>query len=258
MGISEKNQIIARFFSRFGSAPTRALLLDYDGTLAPFTPDRLQAYPYPGTLPLLKSIAGDGTRVVVISGRPCEEVLSLLGLQPCPEVWGLHGRERRQPDGRRVIRPVDDSGKRALEKLHDWFAQSGLADCCEQKTASLALHWRGRPESVREAVRTQAQRAPDQERFRILPFDGGMEFCLPGADKGDAVRALLAELGETAAAAFLGDDLTDEDAFRAIKGRGLGVLVRPERRPTTADIWLKPPEELLAFLGAWHDHALAR
>jgi trehalose-6-phosphatase len=52
--------------------------------------------------------------------------------------------------------------------------------------------------------------------------------------------------------AYLGDDLTDEDAFRALKGKGLSVLVRKESRTTEADCWLKPPDELLDFLKKWH------
>ena len=51
--------------------------------------------------------------------------------------------------------------------------------------------------------------------------------------------------------AYLGDDLTDEDAFDAIKRKGLAVLVRKEERITRADIRLTPPEELLAFLDRW-------
>ncbi|MBU1936081.1 trehalose-phosphatase, partial [bacterium] len=56
---------------------------------------------------------------------------------------------------------------------------------------------------------------------------------------------------EGATVAYLGDDLTDEDAFRVLKGKGLGVLVRPEFRPTTADLWLQPPDDLIEFLKNW-------
>jgi trehalose-6-phosphatase len=70
------------------------------------------------------------------------------------------------------------------------------------------------------------------------------------------MRTILGELGAGAVAAYLGDDLTDEDAFVAIKGRGLAALVRAEARPTAADIRLRPPDELLAFLRRWHETCL--
>ncbi len=70
-------------------------------------------------------------------------------------------------------------------------------------------------------------------------------------NKGYALKTVLAELGTAAAAAYLGDDFTDEDAFKVMKGAGLSVLVREQYRPTAADVWLKPPEELLEFLMHW-------
>jgi len=96
-------------------------------------------------------------------------------------------------------------------------------------------------------VSNQLHRALDWREF-----DGGIELMVPGRDKGYAVEVVLSELGDQAAAAYLGDDLADESAFRALRGRGLGVLVRPEFRHTAADAWLQPPAELLAFLERWH------
>jgi trehalose-phosphatase len=90
-----------------------------------------------------------------------------------------------------------------------------------------------------------------QADSHIREFDGGVELRVKGIDKGVAVRTVLNELGERSVAAYLGDDLTDEDAFRAIKGTGSGFLVREEFRPTTADFWLKPPRELMEFLDLW-------
>jgi len=49
--------------------------------------------------------------------------------------------------------------------------------------------------------------------------------------------------------------MTDEDAFRAVKPRGIAVLVRPQFRPTTADVWLRPPDELVEFMRHWRVHA---
>jgi trehalose-phosphatase len=85
----------------------------------------------------------------------------------------------------------------------------------------------------------------------LLPFDGGLELRAPGKNKGDAVNTILNEAGPKVAAAYLGDDQTDENAFRAIKERGVSILVRPEPRPTVADVWLRPPEELGRFLREW-------
>ena len=65
------------------------------------------------------------------------------------------------------------------------------------------------------------------------------------------VATILAEEGLSTPVAYLGDDRTDEDAFRQLRGRGLTVLVRDEYRPTAAECWLRPPSELLHFLDAW-------
>jgi trehalose 6-phosphate phosphatase len=58
-------------------------------------------------------------------------------------------------------------------------------------------------------------------------------------------------LGPDTAVAYLGDDRTDEDAFMALRGRGLAVLVRPDLRATAAEVWIRPPDELLLFLQRW-------
>jgi trehalose-6-phosphatase len=65
------------------------------------------------------------------------------------------------------------------------------------------------------------------------------------------VKTVLSQTGEDSAIAYLGDDMTDEDAFRAVKPRGIAVLVRPQFRPTTADVWLRPPDELVEFMRHW-------
>jgi len=76
---------------------------------------------------------------------------------------------------------------------------------------------------------------------------------MPDRDKRDAVRTILMEVGAGVPVAYLGDDATDEHAFRALGDRGLTVLVRPRQRRTAARVWLKPPEELLEFLSYWLD-----
>ena len=87
--------------------------------------------------------------------------------------------------------------------------------------------------------------------LELRHFDGGLELRVPGRDKGNAVETVLSGFKKDYIASYLGDDLTDEDAFRSLKGKGLSVLVREELRDTEADIWLKPPEEMINFLSQW-------
>ena len=74
---------------------------------------------------------------------------------------------------------------------------------------------------------------------------------ITGVSKAEAVKEILAESPADAVVAYLGDDLTDEDAFVALGARGAKILVSERSRPTAADIRLEPPEELLAFLDNW-------
>jgi trehalose-phosphatase len=87
----------------------------------------------------------------------------------------------------------------------------------------------------------------------LKSFDGGIELRPPGITKARAVEELLNETPSPRTAAYLGDDATDEDAFNALKGKGLSVLVGKEYRPTRADLWLTPPEELIGFLAKWQE-----
>ena len=90
-----------------------------------------------------------------------------------------------------------------------------------------------------------------QAPVKLLEFDGGLELLASGRSKADAVVSLLQESPPETPSAYLGDDVTDEDAFAAIRGKGLGVLVRPQQRESLAQVWLRPPQELLAFLHRW-------
>lgn len=245
----------AVFFDELRQASIRALLLDYDGTLAPFTPERQLAFPYPGIPELVSKIMRTGTRVVLISGRPASELLFLSRIHPHPEIWGSHGRERLFPDGSYHLEPPGPEQQSALDAVTASLQAAGLDAHLEPKPGSIAVHWRGLAQADRERVQAKAREllavAAEQSGLELLPFDGGLELRAPGKDKGSAVREILIETGKGTVAAYLGDDQTDENAFRAIKGRGLSVLVRPEHRPTAADVWIRPPDELTVFLRDW-------
>jgi trehalose-phosphatase len=247
---------IERFLSTVTQARRSLLLLDYDGTLAPFREQRDQAFPYPGIARLLQEIVcGGHTRVVIISGRDTSETIPLLGLATIPEVWGLHGLQRRKPDGSVETVQLDERYLDALSDAGRWLGYQQLRHTAEFKTGSIAVHWRGlsdwKVEELRGRVLLGWKPIAERSGLEFLDFDGGIEIRVPEADKGDVIQLVLSEMEPDTPAAYLGDDATDERAFRAIHGRGLSVLVRPRWRPTAAQLWLKPPEELFDFLTQW-------
>jgi trehalose-phosphatase len=245
------------FFHRLRSAADRLLMLDYDGTIAPFTPDRKRAVPYASIPELLESISSTcRTRVVLISGRSAREIPPLLGKMSWrPEIWGVHGLERLYSDDRLELGFTTEDSLRVIAEAGALLDREGLGELCESKTGAVAVHWRGLSPQHVEEVRTHCYRllAPLACKGNLLlsEFDGGAELKVRCACKGNAVRTLLAESSPETQAAFLGDDLTDEDAFEALQGRGLSVLVRANQRPTKAQMWLRPPGELLQFLTDW-------
>jgi len=247
---------LASFFATLKLSSHASLLLDYDGTLAPFQVERHTAYPYPGVRLVLEAIRKQTlTRLVIISGRALEDLLPLLDLHPAPEVWGCHGWERQDVTGLRRLYPLTTDQQRKLAEAWTVIEDCRLDGHCERKPASIALHWRGLPEvaagRIAAQVRQEWERLTVDRQMEIHPFDGGLELRASGRSKATAVNEILADLGSHHVAAFLGDDLTDEDGFRAIRGRGLGVLVRPDLRPTAAEVCLEPPHELLDFLAEW-------
>jgi trehalose 6-phosphate phosphatase len=254
---------VEQFLKSVTQAPRSLLLLDYDGTLAPFRQERHQAFPYPGVAQVLEGIIRGGrTRVVIISGRDTSETIPLLGIEPSPEVWGLHGLQRRTPDGRVEMLRLEESYLDALSDADHWLGYQQLRHTAEFKTGSIAVHWRGLTDGGVEELRGRVLLGwkPIAERagLELLDFDGGIEMRPPEADKGDVVRLLLDEMGPDTPAAYLGDDATDEHAFQAIRGHGLSVLVRPRWRHTAALSWIKPPDELLDFLNKWLDASRGR
>ena len=253
---SEVQSALAPFLQTVAQASQAVLLLDYDGTLAPFHAKRDQAYPYPGVALILQEIVRNGrTRVVVISGRDAADVLPLLNIHPRPEVWGIHGLQRLKTDGSTEMPLLDGRTLNALSDADRWLGYQQLRHTAEFKTGSIAVHWRGLSESGTEDLRARVllgwRPIAEYSGLDLLEFDGGVEIRVREADKGDAVRIFLSEISLDAPAAYLGDDNTDESAFRAMQGRGISVLVRPKWRRTAAQLWLKPPSELLAFLGLW-------
>ncbi len=246
-------------------------MLDFDGTLAPFVRERMLAVPYAGVPERLCSLANEArTRLVLISGRPARELASLLPADLRVEIWGSHGRERLDPDGTLTASPPSPEQQRCLDQLESTLRERALAVVIEKKVGSVAIHTRGMPAAEAQEIVSFAQDlhcspAPGEDHAGLewLPFDGGLELRAAGCTKASAVQSILRDEPSEAPAAYLGDDVTDEDAFAALHARdprapALCVLVRPEPRVSLADLWLTPPNELLTFLDRWLTAVRAR
>jgi trehalose 6-phosphate phosphatase len=238
------------------AASSRVLVIDYDGTIAPFHADRSRAIPYPGVAPLLdRIIKCCGTRVVVLTGGSAMRIPSLLELDLAPEVWGAYGLERLYPDGRYAGAEITNNDFDALAEAEAFLNEQRLGKYLDVGPGGVAVHWRGlKPHEVME-IRANAYRILNPiaagNGLVIAEFDGGVELRVPSASAGDAIRSILLETDADTPIAYLGDDTPDEEAFRVLNGRGLTALVRPQSRFTAAEFWLHPPDDLIRFLKAW-------
>jgi trehalose 6-phosphate phosphatase len=252
------------FFSAFQPGAKPLLLLDYDGTLAPFRVDRLKARPYTGVREGIARILHQGqTRLVVITGRPAREIMFLLRGNPPVvdqpvEIWGLHGAERIYPDGRRELEQAPAPTQRRLDELREFLRHNNLGGEFEDKPNAAVMHWRGASPRTAKFIEMRARELFEpmakMEGLMLLEFEGGLELRV-GRDKGGAVSSLIAEAPPGTPVAYVGDDVTDEAAFRAlsrVESPHLSVLMRPEQRETAADVWLRPPSGIRMFLKRWY------
>jgi trehalose-phosphatase len=260
---ADEAEKLENFFNGFAGGANPLLLLDYDGTLASFRVDRFQSHPWAGVRELLGRIQRQGrTRLVVITGRPATEIAPMLALDPALEVWGLHGAERLYPDGRRELEQPPPATRVMLDKLKERLRRDSLGGLFEDKANGAVMHWRGvsahKAKIIEARTRALFEPLARLDGLALLDFEAGLELRA-GRNKGGAVEAILAEsdIAESdtgGPVAYLGDDLSDEAAFRAVNAlgqRGLSVLVRRAPRETDAQIWLRPPAELRVFLGKW-------
>jgi trehalose-phosphatase len=256
----ETTDRLDEFFAGFAAQGIPHLLLDYDGTLSAFRVDRFQSQPFAGVREALGQIQRAGrTRMAVITGRPAAEIGPMLALETPLEVWGLHGAERLYPDGRRVLEEAPAATAIKLEELRHHLRQDSLGGLFEDKANGVVMHWRGvsrrKAEQIEQRARALFEPLARLEGLALLDFESGVELRT-GRNKGGAAEAILAETDNGGPVAFLGDDLSDESAFRVVQRlgrRGLSAMVRKEWRQTAAELWLLPPTEVVYFLRRWAD-----
>ncbi|MGZ4745363.1 MAG: trehalose-phosphatase [Oryzihumus sp.] len=240
--------------------------LDFDGTLSPIVPDPDQARAHPAVPPVLRRLARHIGRIAVVTGRPAQVAVDYGRLADVDRVivLGHYGLECWQAG--RLTAPDDDPGVAAArERIPGLLAELGVPEGAyvEDKGRAVAVHVRrvADPAAAFELLRQPLTRLADELGLVVEPGRMVLELRPAGGDKGDALRALVAE-SRPAAIMFAGDDLGDLAAFEAVQALraegipGLLVCSGSTEVPAVAeraDLIVDGPEGVAALLGGIAD-----
>jgi trehalose 6-phosphate phosphatase len=233
---------------------TPALFLDYDGVLTPIVDDPAQAtLDRRGREAVVR--AADHVPVAIISGRDLEDVRAMVDV-PGLAYAGSHGFDMLLPDGERERQGEEfladlDRAERDLNETLDGIPGVSV----ERKGFAIAVHTRRAP-GPDERARAHAAVAEAAERHPRLRVTGGkqVEELRPAIawDKGRALSRLMEVLHldlREHMPIYVGDDVTDEDAFAAIADTGVGIVVAgDDDRETRAVLRLDRPAETVDLL----------
>ena len=228
--------------------PQLLVACDYDGTIAPIVADPMKALPLRDTSVALRSLAAlPQTTVAVISGRSLRDLAMLSRLPAEVHLVGSHGTEF-DIDFALDLDPVLKARRNLLTAGLGELADLYPGVTLEKKPASVAVHYRNVADETVDAVLDTLAEVAD--RVGELTVRHGKKVCellLVPTDKGHALNTIRANVGATAVV-FLGDDVTDEDAFATLQGPDLGIKVGDE--DTIAPFRVSDPEDVAVLLAA--------
>ncbi len=232
-----------------------AVFLDYDGTLTPIVDKPDRALISSSMRNIVRGLA-DYCKVAIISGRDLSDVRRLVGVRNIIYA-GSHGFDISGPEGHRLesqqggefLPSLDDAEKELREKL-----KNIPGHLVERKRFSVAVHYRKVKEEKAESVENIVDRVLSDHSDLRKGYGKKVFEVQPRIDwnKGKALIWLVEALDldwSDLLCLYIGDDITDEDAFKALSNRGgIGILVAEEPRPTAAGYRLKNPGEVEDFL----------
>jgi trehalose 6-phosphate phosphatase len=224
-------------------AADRPLLVasDYDGVLAPLVGDPSAAVPLPGIADAVTRLAArDGVTVALVSGRGVADLQRTSGMAGSYRWVGSHGAEF---DG-----PLTDelaARRDSLAELLEPLVASTPGALLEVKPASVAVHVRQVADRDAAAALLEHARTLVDSSLTLKPGKEVLEIAVTDADKGAALRRLVAEVAP-ARTMYLGDDVTDEDGFRALGPDD--VTVKVGEGPTVARFRVQDPPAVLTLL----------
>ncbi len=207
------------------------LLLDYDGTLVPLARSPELARPDTELLTLIEQLAHvEGVEIDIVSGRPHETLDRWFGMLPIA-LWGEHGFWHRPRTLRSWIPAMDVAAgwMRKIRPILDRFTAATPGAHVEEKSASLAWHFRGAPREFGERqaheLRMLLGDVLSNQPLEVLEGKKVLEVRLRGVSKAVVARQVEAEVSPDALVVAIGDDRADEELFRALRPSSLTVAV---------------------------------
>jgi trehalose 6-phosphate phosphatase len=236
---------------RLAAMPRLLVALDFDGTLAPEVDEPEQARALPAAREaVLSLLAATDTRVALVSGRAVASLEQVADLPGTVLLAGSHGVEiRLDHPGDAIALSAEEGARRAkLSDILGDVAQNYDNVWIETKPAGFALHTRLASEADSRNAHLEALALTKDELGDLTVREGKnvLEFSVRTATKGEAVEHLR-RYTKADAVFYAGDDVTDEDAFRALGPVDLGV--KSGRGATAAAHRVEGPSEIAHVLG---------
>jgi trehalose-phosphatase len=244
------------FFSLIPDNKKIVLFLDYDGTLSPIVNHPEDAYISQEMRSALRQCAQYYT-IAIVSGRDMEDVRKRVNLEELIYA-GSHGFRIKGPDGlkmkhkksQEILPDLSDVEKEVSEH----FKEGPPGVQIERKMYAIAIHYRNSNESdipaIKEIVNHVLKNYPDLKKGegkKIIEIKPDINW-----HKGKAIAWILDSLelsnDRDVLPVYLGDDVTDEDAFKTIYENGIGILVGSHGKKSAARFRLNDVDEVRAFL----------
>ncbi len=229
--------------------PNLLVACDYDGTMAELTDDPMQAFPHRNSVAAVRALAEQAnTHVAVISGRSLRDLATLSRFPEEIRLVGSHGSEFDLGFSAELSDELIERRRVITEAVQEIGLRHGAR--VEGKPTGVVLHFRGLPEDVAAAARAEVVRGPaGLPDISVRNGRDVLEMSVIKTNKGWALDTIRSQVGATAVV-FVGDDVTDEDAFRTLAGPDLGIKVGEGK--TAAGYRVRDIEmvaQILALLG---------
>jgi trehalose 6-phosphate phosphatase len=204
--------------------PRLLVACDYDGTIAPIVSNPDDARPLDESVAALGSLAAlPSTTAALISGRALRDLATLSRMPAVVQLVGSHGSEFDTG----FVQAIDEEATVLLGRIRD--AVSAIAAeytgvAVETKPASVALHVRNAEPADARAALAKAHDVSQRWPAQVTEGKAVIEFAVIETDKGRALD-ILRDQAAASATVFIGDDVTDEKAFRRLKPTDVGIKV---------------------------------